>query len=459
MGYFMNSEIIEHCIILSQEAFHEGDFGVCRSFLESAKTALRIFPSITEKGFDYLVELFSDCQGSLHFEDKKLIKQYGIITTLSGMLARTAKARVSPSKTKVNVKTRRSQFIYAFQPITNFFPNQNDKSSNSSRSSGIDDDVQAQLMSLCTKDGTTEQSRNAIVTLASLYENDHDKKIDVFQSLLETMTTSTRLSISVGERVNKKVVNVLETLTAMVECVPSLFSSVNGKKSRSTKAIHFALDTVLHGRDENVSTEKPCSEDLEFHSDDDLGDDKSTISTPSSAKKMSRRTSTKDSSPSFTAQRIRAAILFLTAHIRATIASDRLNRGKGAAGDTVRLAPPKEHIGAVFEVLRGILEDGGLPPAINARKECESDRDRAFLRQCATVSIMRLCDGNLQLEKEFFIHSIWHTLGKSFVDEDASVRGKISSNVKMIDISFCIHLPKPISIILGRKMLQWKSCH
>jgi len=38
MGYFLNSEIVDHCILLSQEAFNERDFEVCRSFLESVST-------------------------------------------------------------------------------------------------------------------------------------------------------------------------------------------------------------------------------------------------------------------------------------------------------------------------------------------------------------------------------------------------------------------------------------
>lgn len=102
MGYFINAEIIEHCILLAQETFREGDFAVSRSFLESAKIALDFFPSMSEKGFGYLAELFSECQTSKLSEDKKQIKQYAITTTLSGMLARTASTRSSPSKDMVS---------------------------------------------------------------------------------------------------------------------------------------------------------------------------------------------------------------------------------------------------------------------------------------------------------------------------------------------------------------------
>jgi hypothetical protein len=121
MGYFMNAEIIEHCILLAQETFHEGDFAVCRSFLESAKTALNIFPSMSEKGFDYLVELFSECQASQPTEDRKQINQYAITTTLSGMLARTASTRGSPSKEKVSIIPLRIEVLHLLLNFSHVF--------------------------------------------------------------------------------------------------------------------------------------------------------------------------------------------------------------------------------------------------------------------------------------------------------------------------------------------------
>jgi hypothetical protein len=294
-----------------------------------------------------------------------------------------------------------------------FFIIQSDKSS--TESSVVGDDVQSQLISLCTKDGTVEQARNAVRTLASLHENDPDKIVEVFQPLLETMTSSTRLSVDTSGKANKKVVNVLETLTAMVECVPSLFSSVdNSKKKRGAKAIRFALETVLLGRRDILSTQS--NDDLDFPSDDEVHDRKSSGRPSSSKKKSGRKASDSgEASLSLACKRIRAAISFLIAHIRAM----------KSAG----LSPSKEHISAVFGVLRGILEDGGKPPSSYDRQECQSYEDEVALRQCATVSIMRLCDGNLQLEKDFFTHSMWHILGKSFVDVDASVRGKLQKEL------------------------------
>lgn len=100
MGYFLNTEIIDNCILLAQEAFNEGNFEVCRAFLESANAAFIVFPSMSEKGFDYITELFSACRESLPAEERKLIKQYGILTTLSNIMSRTAHARASPTQVR-----------------------------------------------------------------------------------------------------------------------------------------------------------------------------------------------------------------------------------------------------------------------------------------------------------------------------------------------------------------------
>lgn len=102
MGYFLNSEIIETCILLSQEAFNEGDFEVSRAFLETAKFALQIFPNLTDKGFDYATELFNKCEEATGTE-KKQISKYGIMTVVSTLMSSTAHARKSLSPTKVRI--------------------------------------------------------------------------------------------------------------------------------------------------------------------------------------------------------------------------------------------------------------------------------------------------------------------------------------------------------------------
>ncbi len=261
-------------------------------------------------------------------------------------------------------------------------------------------------------------------TLASLHENDSDKLAKVFQPLLDTMTSSSRLSISTGGKANKKIVNVLETLTAIVECVPSLFMSADKKRGKGAKAIRFALETCLLGRGDRLSSQS--HENLEIPSDHE-DDMKSNSRKSTSKKKPGRKSSESGDILSLSCQRTCAAISFLVAHIRATICSDRNRDIKEAI-----LTPSKEHISAVFGLLQNILEEGGKPPSSADRQECQSREARAALRRCATISIMRLCDGNLQLEKEYFTPSVWHVLGRSFVDTDVTVRGKLQNSLSII---------------------------
>ncbi len=101
MGNFFNAEITTHCVQLAQECFNEGDFDVCRAFLESSFCALRIFPSLATKEMsDMLVEFFGECRESHHRDDQKQINQLGIVTMLSSILALISSNRASPTKGK-----------------------------------------------------------------------------------------------------------------------------------------------------------------------------------------------------------------------------------------------------------------------------------------------------------------------------------------------------------------------
>lgn len=124
MGYFLNTEIIDNCILLAQEAFNEGNFEVCRAFLESANAAFIVFPSMSEKGFDYISELFSACRESLPAEERKLIKQFGILTTLSNIMSRTAHARASPTKVRICIRVpslNKYCILRSFSNLPNLF--------------------------------------------------------------------------------------------------------------------------------------------------------------------------------------------------------------------------------------------------------------------------------------------------------------------------------------------------
>lgn len=98
MGHFFNAEIISHCIQLAQESFNEGEFQVCRSFLDSSMSALSVFPNmVTKEMNDMLVEFFGECRESHHREDRKQIDELDIVTRLSTILACISSNNTSPS--------------------------------------------------------------------------------------------------------------------------------------------------------------------------------------------------------------------------------------------------------------------------------------------------------------------------------------------------------------------------
>ena len=105
MGHFVNVETITHCILLAQEALHAKDLQVCMALLECVKVAVNIYPSLgsTEEGYETLIELFAECRGQKG-EDLKGVKDCGILTILSGILAVVTPTRTSPSKNLKKVR-------------------------------------------------------------------------------------------------------------------------------------------------------------------------------------------------------------------------------------------------------------------------------------------------------------------------------------------------------------------
>lgn len=218
--------------------------------------------------------------------------------------------------------------------------------------------------------------------------------------------------------------NVLETLTALVERVPSLFPYSSGVKGHGNKVIRFTLESVLLGRGHRSSIEGKLdvSKDVEDEVSKPLDDRKSQ-----SKPKRNRKSSESGRTISLACQRVQVAINFLVTHIRSTIIA-YISRTEKASlksiGEKCAL-PPDDHISVVFDLLMGILVDDGAPPSSFDREDCTEEEEKATLRKCATINIMRLCDSQLGLEKKFFTHSMWHMLSKSFLDRHESVRGKL----------------------------------
>ena len=291
---------------------------------------------------------------------------------------------------------------------------------------GMDVDFESELFRLCTKDGTPEQSRHAVYTLAGLTkkkQNDNanfDNSNEVFGRLLETLAAPSRLSLS-----NKKIMSVFATLGPLVECMPHIFIR-SGKEDDGKKVVCFALNSVLLGNHEGDDGDS-ANEEKDSDSSDEDSDD-GTRKNRSSTSRKNRKKTKKELDLSFSCQRACAAIDFLVTHIRSAILYQRKESGSTTGSDSCMPSP--EHISTVIKVLVGIVQDAGLLPSERDRDECTSDADRAALRQCAAINLFRLSDGSLQFGNELITYEMWHILSSTFLDEEKSVRGKVSFMIK-----------------------------
>ena len=299
------------------------------------------------------------------------------------------------------------------------------------------EELKTQLVQLCTRDGTPEQARNAVYTLAKLI-NPGEKLVmgsdDRFTPLLQTLSSASRLKISADQKDAVKVVSILSALSALTECAPLVVSS----STRGEKAVRFALESVLLGRDHSGDDDVDDNSNSESEEDDSEDEDLDAQSPASSKKKRSRSASSsasrrkhatpeakasllEDESLSVACRRICAAVDFLVSFFRST---HLLQKTKLAdiAGEEEVVLPKKSQVQLLFQLLTQILEDQGHPPSSRDRKLCKSRQDRAALRQCAAVSLLRLCDARLDLGMDHLTKPMWHTLGEAFLDEELVTR-------------------------------------
>lgn len=395
MGHFLNSEIINHCILLAQECFHEEDFGRCVSFLACVKIAAEIYPSLcgSKEAFGNLVELFSECQ-QLHGKKKKEVDKYGIVTLLSSVLAsaaptRDAKEKITDSQTGLN-----------------------------------DSDLQGHLLHLVTKDGTPEQAKHAVFTMSALFGpsplSDGDvsqwteDQSEFFSPLMKALTAHSRLTLKSGESENEKIVCSLAALAALAETAPAMFSEKNNSVgNRGSKAVKFALETCLVGRSSSyVGVEDPS--DSEGEAGSEVGKPRTTPNKKRDSNVHLSPTGAsilEDDSLSLTCRRLCAAIEFLVTRVRYAVVKN--------------MPPSGEHMGQLVSILCQIIHDGGMPPSSRDRRAFKARQDRAALRQCSARHLLRLCDARLKLENTFLTSSIWQTLSGIFLDEEKTVRDSV----------------------------------
>ena len=396
MGDFINHDSIHHCVLLAQECFHEGEFDATLKFLVCIQLAVESFPSLcaSEEVFENLSELFRDCNSMTSSSSRKTTEEPAIITALSAILA-----SVSPHRDYGTDSTE------------------------------LEEDLHKKLVALC-RNGTPEQARHAVATMASLLMPKNggaltQEQTDAFLPLLQTLATPSRLSIaSTGS--STRLICVLAALTELAEHAPKVFES----STRGTKALKFALEMVLMGRAHVTSN----NDDDESDSNSSSGSDDEMEETKTAKRGRTGRKSNgavshlspsagnqsplEDGNLSVSCRTLCAAMEFLTTFIRCSVFTAKKTR-------SVLPQASVDLIGQFFHILSQILRDQGLPPSSRDRQLCNLRRDRAALRQCAAINTFRLCDTRLGLDQKHLTTERWHYLASVLLDDERVVRKAI----------------------------------
>jgi hypothetical protein len=217
-----------------------------------------------------------------------------------------------------------------------------------------------------------------------------------------------------------KLISALSALAAFTDCAPNVF----GASARGNTAVKFALENILMGvnhADEDGSYDSNEASDQE---------DRDKPDTPSSSRKKRAKSTSKnkqgrsslleDESLSLACRRVCAAIDFLVSYVRSSVLESKRNPSSSIR--PLASSPSAEQVQQLFELMAQILHDKGLPPSNRDRRAYKSRQDRAALRHCAAVHLLRLCDSRLGLEKKFLTWEMWHTLSEAFLDEERVVR-------------------------------------
>ena len=385
MGHFVNIDTVHHAILLAHECLSGGDYQGCGIFLECLNSITAAFPSLcaNKEDFANLLELFTECRGVTNAKAKEQVKQLELVTTLSCIVAAAAQA---------------------------------------SKNGRMDEELQGQLLNLCTRDGTPEQAQHAVQTIVALLvdeSSDEDGQKETLAPLLKALTSPSRLNLSLNSG-SSKVIGALAALSALAERMPSLFQT----SDLGSKAIKFALDTVLLGRRDS----------FDKADDDDEEEDIATEGRDSSKSPKRRRQSNQspgakkileDEGLSIACRRACAAVEFLVTRIRSALIAKRVLKANIET-------PSSEHISKVFSVLTQILQDQGIPPGSQDRRDCRSRQDRASLRESASIHLFRLCDTRLQLVDSHLSIAMWHTLSSSLLDEEKRVRETIMGELGLM---------------------------
>jgi hypothetical protein len=396
MGETMNAPILQECVRLARGSVQEQEITSGSALLASVQMLVDIFPTVgTPAIFDELSSLFLQCR-SVSGALKKHLNRSGIVTRVTSILSVLASAPSKGTQSQIEPS----------------------------------EEVLEELMQLCTRDGSPEQARNSVYALVRLVQRSSEFSLasslsNFLSPVLQSVTISSSFKLSTDNNEGLQLVRALSSLSALVDCSPSVLAS--SKQGQSI--FSYVLDVVLLGKESIGRKDEPENDDAS-NSENESVDHSTSRKHQRSASSPRKKNVTpnfkgsllESETVSIAGRQLCAAVVFLVSYVRAaTLAHVVQTSSKGNDGDEA-VSPPTTQVQLLFQSLVRVLQKQGYPPSLRDEKFCSTRQDRAALRQCAAVSLLRLCDTRLSLEQEMLSKSMWQTLAMTLLDEENAVR-------------------------------------
>jgi len=286
------------------------------------------------------------------------------------------------------------------------------------------------LFDLCSVDGTPEQARHAVGTIANLYGikdigSLSQEQNDAFSELLENLTAPSKLDFS--DNSDPRLITILVALAELSVHAPEVFNSTKGRQS-----IQFAVDLILLARSNSRRGDQ-------IDTSDDVDTSQPTqsyrsrrhrkLTSQQMEAKLSNASPTDsiidDSSRSVSCRTYCAAIQFVTSFIRANCLSLQ-----DPPQDSPKVHIP-DLVEQIFDLLTRIILDHGLSKLHKSKLSMEAE-ERGALKQCASLCLLRLCDPRLRLDRRHLTTERWHILAGTFLEDERDAREAVMKELSLM---------------------------
>jgi len=235
--------------------------------------------------------------------------------------------------------------------------------------------------------GSWQQAQFAVETLSFAWTGDDTSPKSLVRQLATRFEGKNLASASVEDHIR-----ALSTLAAISKQYPDLLVDTKGGKAVTSYAINLWKGKTPEGKEKTPS--------------------KRRLSHKSHATPKGREEQVfDDQSLSAPVRRLYASASFLVSVIRSRILA--------CVASKEEIEPPSFTM-EVFKILDQVLQGQGTLSA--AKGPLANRQDRAALRQCASIQMLRLCDTRLKLETRCVSPAMWQTLSQSLLDEETAVR-------------------------------------